>query len=204
MDLKRFLFFDSLYRLQLNTPGVICEFGCRWGQNLAIMQSLRAIYEPYNHYRTIVGFDTFSGLSGVSAQDGNAPHAATGAYGVTPHYATELERLLTLKESQAALPQIKKFQIVAGDASETFAEYLQQRPETIISFAYFDMDLYAPTRKCLELLRPHLTQGSVVGFDELVFRDFPGETLAFQEVFGANQVRLQRNQWSGPETFFIF
>ncbi len=143
MDLKRFLFFDSLYRLQLNTPGVICEFGCRWGQNLAIMQSLRAIYEPYNHYRTIVGFDTFSGLSGVSAQDGNAPHAATGAYGVTPHYATELERLLTLKESQAALPQIKKFQIVAGDASETFAEYLQQRPETIISFAYFDMDLYA-------------------------------------------------------------
>ena len=83
MDVKRLLFFDSLYRQFVNTPGIICEFGCRWGQNLAILQSLRAIYEPYHHLRTIVAFDTFGGLRGVTPADGSAEFAAEGAYGVT-------------------------------------------------------------------------------------------------------------------------
>ena len=56
-DLKRFLFFDSLYKQFIKFPGVVVEFGCRWGQNLAILQTLRAIYEPFNFLRTVVGFD---------------------------------------------------------------------------------------------------------------------------------------------------
>lgn len=33
------------------------EFGVRWGQNLALFESFRGIYEPYNYNRKIVGFD---------------------------------------------------------------------------------------------------------------------------------------------------
>ena len=203
MELKRYLFFDSLYRQFLNTPGIICEFGCRWGQNLAVLQGLRAVYEPYNLYRTIVGFDTFSGLRGVAPADGQADFASEGAYGVSEDYEQYLERLLTLKESQSPLPQIKKFRIVKGDAAQTFRQYLDEHPETIVSFAYFDMDIYQPTVDCLRLLKGHVTKGSVIGFDELNFPEFPGETRAFQEVFGAPNVRLQRNQWCGAESFFV-
>jgi hypothetical protein len=203
MDLRRFLFFDSLYRLFLNTPGIICEFGCRWGQNLALLQSLRAIYEPFNRHRRIVGFDTFSGLSGVTIKDGTASIVSDGAYSVSDKYADYLNNILKLKETQSPLPQIVKFEVVNGDASQTFEKFLKEHPEAIIAFAYFDMDIYAPTARCLELLRPRLTKGSVVGFDELNYPDFPGETVAFQEIFGANNVRLQRNLWSGEETFFV-
>ena len=67
-ELKRLLFFDSLYRQFITVPGVIIEFGCRWGQTLAILQSLRGIYEPYNYHRRIIGFDTFNGFHGVTRE----------------------------------------------------------------------------------------------------------------------------------------
>lgn len=204
MEIKRFLFFDSLYRRQLTVPGVILEFGCRWGQNLAVLQSLRAIYEPYNFLRKIVGFDTFSGLSGVSAKDGRADVAADGTYGVAAGYEQYLDQLLALKETQSPIPQVKKFELVKGDAPKMLEKYLADHPETLVSMAYFDMDIYEPTIQCLKIIKPRLTKGSVVGFDELNFPEFPGETLAFLEGVGANNVRLRRNRWCGNESFFIF
>ena len=38
------------------------EFGVRWGQNLITLNNLRGIYEPFNHSRKIIGFDTFEGF----------------------------------------------------------------------------------------------------------------------------------------------
>ena len=39
----------------------ILEFGTRFGHNLVVFENLRAIYEPFNKTREIVGFDTFEG-----------------------------------------------------------------------------------------------------------------------------------------------
>jgi hypothetical protein len=203
VELQRFLFLDSLYRQFLNTPGVIVEFGCRWGQNLAILQSLRAIYEPFNYFRTIIGVDTFEGLHGITEKDGRGEYVSPGDFNVTSNYENYLEKVLRLKESQVALPQLQKFQILKGDAPKVFEEYLERHPETIVSFAYFDMDIYEPTAKCLRILQKRLTRGSILGFDELAFPDFPGETLAVQEVLGLSNIRLQRNQYCRSESFFV-
>jgi len=43
----------------------------------------------------------------------------------------------------------KKIWINKGDASVEM-KYLYDNPETIIALAYFDFDLYQPTKKCLE------------------------------------------------------
>lgn len=203
VELQRFLFLDSLYRQFLNTPGIIVEFGCRWGQNLAILQSLRAIYEPFNYFRKIVGIDTFEGFVGVSEKDGRGECVSKGDFGVSAGYEDHLQKVLRLQESQVALPHMQKFELIKGDAPKVFSEYIDKHPETIVSFAYFDMDIYEPTFKCLQLLRKHLTKGSIVGFDELNFPRFPGETIAFQEAIGAPNVHLQRNQWCRSESFFV-
>jgi hypothetical protein len=204
MDLKRFLFFDSIYRRIQSVPGIICEFGCRWGQNIAILQGLRAIYEPLNPYRLILGFDTFEGLRGVKPEDGEATFAVEGAYAVADNYKDYLTKLLALKEGQgAALTHLQRFLVLKGDASDKLEEYLHEHPETLIAFAYFDMDIYAPTAKCLKLIQKHLTKGSVVGFDELNFADFPGEPRAFQEVVGSNTVELRQNPYCGAEMFYV-
>ena len=203
MELKRYLFFADLYQQFVNVPGVILEFGCRWGQNLATLQSLRSILEPYHHRRRIVGFDTFSGFTNVAAEDGSADAVQLGAYGVTDGYADYLRQVMSLRERQSPLPDVQKFEIVEGDAAQTLTAYLDRHPETIVAFAYFDMDLYQPTLECLRLLKGRLTQGSVVGFDELNHAAFPGETRAVADVLGLENIRLQRSPYSADECYFV-
>lgn len=68
-QITKILFLNELYELVFNIPGVILEFGCWWGQNLCVFENLRAIHEPFNQNRRIIGFDTFEGYSELSKVD---------------------------------------------------------------------------------------------------------------------------------------
>lgn len=203
MEVRRILFFSDLYQQIMTVPGVLMEFGTRWGQNLAVWQSLRAILEPYHHRRRIVGFDTFEGFPSVSEQDGTSDAAQVGAYAVTQDYDDYLRKILALREQQSPISEVQKFEVIRGNAPEQLELYLKRRPETIIALAYFDMDLYQPTVNCLRLIAGRLTRGSVVGFDELNHSAFPGETTAVREILGLSNIRLRRSLWSGDESYYV-
>jgi hypothetical protein len=191
--MARILWMHEIYSQIINVPGVIMEFGVRWGQNLALFESFRGIYEPYNYTRKVIGFDTFSGFSGVRAEDGTAPIVSEGAYSVTPGYEQYLSQLLDYHEQEAPVSHIKKYALVKGDAAQTIEQYLDANPETIVSLAYFNMDIYQPTVKALEALKKVVTKGSVIGFDELNCPHFPGETRALQDALGLDKYRLIRH-----------
>ncbi|KRE97945.1 crotonobetainyl-CoA--carnitine CoA-transferase [Paenibacillus sp. Soil766] len=188
--LSRTLFMHEIYQQIINVHGVVMEFGVRWGQNLSLFSSFRGIYEPYNYNRKIIGFDTFDGFPNVHEKDGN--RVKEGDYRVTDNYEEYLNSVLTYHEAESPLSHIKKFELVKGDASVTIDTYLEQHPETIVALAYFDFDIYTPTKKCLEAIKDRLTKGSIVAFDELNYDLFPGETLALKEVFGLDKYRIRR------------
>jgi hypothetical protein len=191
--LSRILFMDFLYRQVLEVQGVVIEFGSRWGQNLALFMALRGIYEPFNRLRKIVGFDTFEGFLDPSEKDGKEPSVTKNAYSVTKGYEKYLSELLQLQEQESPLSHLKKkHEIVKGDASKEIEHYFKRQPETIVALAYFDMDLYEPTAKCLSSIRERLTRGSVIGFDELNEASFPGETMALKEVLGLGRYSIRR------------
>ena len=202
--LSRILFVHELYRLVLDVPGVIFELGVRWGQNLALWSSFRGMYEPYNHSRRIVGFDTFAGFPAVGDEDGNAPAASVGAYAVGHAYDDYLREVLRYHEQESPLSHLERFELVRGDASQTVQCHLAEHPETVIALAYFDFDLYEPTSAVLETIRPHLTRGSVLAFDQLGSRTFPGETQAVQETLGINTLRLVRSPYAAQACYAIF
>lgn len=189
--LSRLLYLNDLYRKIVDVPGVICEFGVQWGSTLTQLINLRSIYEPFNHSRIIYGFDTFSGFPSVNEMDGNLYRKGDLA---TPNkYEDTLDRILALIESFPPLPHIKKFALIKGDASHTIEQWLDDNPHAIISLAIFDMDLYSPTKAVLEKIMPRLTKGSIIAFDELNCKAFPGETRALDEVIGLNNLRLRRS-----------
>lgn len=190
--LSRVLFFHEIYRKIVDTHGIVCEFGVRWGQTLSLLSALRGIYEPFNRHRKIVGFDTFAGFSGMAEQDGAACKCTDGSFSVSPGYEDYLNRLLGLQEALNPISHLKKWELVRGDAVETVPDYLRRHPETIISLAIFDFDIYKPTRAALAAIKPHLCKGSVLVFDELCDDIFPGETVALREVFELNALRIQR------------
>jgi len=191
-SLSRVLFFYEIYRKIVNTHGVIMEFGVRWGQTLALLSALRGIFEPFNRHRKIVGFDTFTGFRGMGPEDGQRCKTVDGSFSVTEGHATYLEKLLTLADGLNPIPHLKKFELVKGDAVETIPGYLKRHPETIVSLAIFDFDIYKPTKAALQAVKPHLMKGSILVFDELCDDIFPGETVAAQEVLGLNNMRVKR------------
>lgn len=191
-SLQRILFFNEIYKKILCHHGIIAEFGVRWGQTLSIMSALRGISEPFNRYRKIVGFDTFSGFAGVCPEDGSLSNCKDGSFSVTDHYENYLEKLLLLQEKMNPMSHIKRYELVKGDAVTAVPAYLKRHPETIISLAIFDFDIYAPTKATLEAIKPHLTKGSILVFDELCDELFPGETLALREVMDLNNLKVQR------------
>ena len=201
--MARMLWMHEMYTKILNVPGVIMEFGVRWGQNLALFDSFRGIYEPYNYTRKIIGFDTFKGFVGTSAEDGKAEIITEGAYSVTEGYETYLDRLLDCHEQESPVAHIKKHGLVKGDASETIGQYLKQYPETIIALAYFNMDIFRPTRDCLEAIKGYLTKGSIIGFDELNCPHFPGETVAVKEVLGLDKYRMVRHPHNPYPSYLV-
>ena len=145
-DLKKFLFINDLYSRAMGIHGVVMEFGVRWGQNINLFQSLRSIYEPFNYSRKIIGFDTWEGFPSVNEKDGGENFAHKGAYTVTKGYKEFLEKLLRSLEKESPLGHLQKFELRQGDATEQLEIYLKEHPETIISLAYFDFDIYEPTK----------------------------------------------------------
>lgn len=190
--LSRILFFYEIYKKVVYTHGIAVEFGVRWGQTLSILSALRGIFEPFNRHRKIVGFDTFEGFRGVSERDGGLCPSKDGSFSVSPGYEKFLGELLALQEQLNPIAHLRKYELVKGDAVETVPLYLEQHPETIISLAIFDFDIYVPTKAALEAIKPHLCKGSILVFDELCDDILPGETVALRETFGLRNVRVQR------------
>lgn len=202
-NLSQILFVNELYRHILDVHGVIIEFGIRWGRNLATYIGLRGIYEPHNHNRTIVGFDTFTGFPKVTPEDGSVNAGAEGSYTTTNDYSNYLPKVLARLEEECPISHITKFKIIPGDASLTLPKYLAANPQTIIALAYFDFDLYEPTKQCLETIKPHLVKGSILGFDQANHPQFPGETLAIKSVFPLNSIRLKHSIFSPTQSYAV-
>lgn len=201
--LAKLLYVNELYQQITDLPGVVMEFGVWWGQNLALFGSLRGIYEPYNYTRKVVGFDTFEGYPSVAPEDGAHELAAVGQYAVSDDYVSYLQRVLDYHERENTMSHVKKYELVQGDATEGIDRYLAEHPETIVALAYFDMQLYEPTKHCLAALKPHLVRGSVIALDELNSDEFPGETIAVREVFGLDRYRIHRSRFLPDRSYLV-
>lgn len=203
--LSRILFINELYHKILNLHGSVVELGTRYGPNLALFTSLRGIYEPFNHNRKVIAFDTFEGFPKVTEEDKNQKFDwKENDYAVPENYELFLEDVLTLQESGAPLSNIKKYDLVKGDATITIKEYLKKRQETIIALAYFDFDIYKPTKECLEAILPYLTKGAVIGFDEINVQEWPGETAALRDVLGTSNFRILHSQYRANAGYLIY
>ncbi|MBV9142456.1 MAG: class I SAM-dependent methyltransferase [Pseudonocardiales bacterium] len=190
---------SELYRKILDVHGVVLDLGTRYGRNMVTFSSLRRYYEPFNHFRRIVGFDTFSGFpeSSISAtdtkdgQDGSL--ASHGMFGVPAGYRAHLSELMRVHEQDSPLSHIVRHEIREGDIETELPRYFAENPETIVALAYFDLDLYQPTKVALEQILPHTTKGTILALDEPTHPMYPGETVAFKEVLDLRRYPLHRD-----------
>lgn len=203
-NLSRILFIDHIYKQILDVHGIVIEFGTRWGQNMSLFSALRGIYEPFNRHRKIVGFDTFTGFPDVSEKDSKSCSIMRkGGLACSDNYVEYLTKVIEFQEKDNPMGHIKRFEVIEGDAILELESYLKRHPETIIALAYFDFDIYMPTKKCLERIKSYIVKGSILAFDELSDHDSPGETIALSETFGLNNIRLKRYPYTSRVSYFV-
>lgn len=194
-DIARFLAKHELFRQALPVNGSIVECGVFAGGGLFGWHHFSAIYEPYNHTRRIIGFDTFDGFVGIEPKDlteGGSQHSHSGAFRTSRTIKQELTHLASIHDLNRPLGHIPKIELVGGDACQTIPKYVADHPSLLVSLLYLDFDLYAPTKVALEALLPRIPRGGVIAFDELNCPEFAGETNALLESLDLRQVELRR------------
>lgn len=171
--LVKFFVLEDLYKRILNVPGNIFEFGTWWGQNIILFENLRSIFEPFNKHRKIIGFDTFSG------------YLDNSSYSTSHNYREYLADLLCSHEKCNVLGHINNnHSLIEGDVCITVPKYFDDNKHEVISLAYLDIGTYEETKTILTSIKPFLVSGSVILLDQFSWKELPGESIAFKEVFG--------------------
>ena len=121
--------------------GLIMEFGVYGGKSLVQLAESAG--------RRVYGFDSFEGLRDPWSK----PDRTSGAM----DKKGQIPKLVRGRED---------VEIVLGWVEDTLDPFLREHNESI-SIVHLDMDVYAPTRFVLERIKPRLSPGTHLIFDDL-------------------------------------
>lgn len=203
--ISRFLVHNELFKLQLNTQGNIIDCGVHHGGSLMTWAKLSSIYEPVNYHRQIFGFDTFSGFPSIHDKDKGNKYAQIGSFDESKNYdvVDELNSIIRIFDEDRFISHINKVSLIKGDVKKTIPNFIENNRYCLISLLYLDFDLYEPTKIALENFLPRMSKGSIIAFDELNNKDWPGETLALLESVNINKFEIKRFSFEPNISYLI-
>jgi len=196
--LTRFLSRTDLFRQVLDIQGSVVECGVLWGGSLFTWAKASSIFEPLNSQRKIIGFDTFTGFTKLSEKDktGTATESHAGGFDFKEmDIINDLKDCVKVFDNDRQLGHIPKVEIVKGDVKDTIPQYLKENPHTLVSLLHLDIDVYEPTKLALKHFVPRMPKGSIIVFDELNAKLWPGETIALLEEVGIRNLSIKRFAW---------
>jgi hypothetical protein len=123
--------------------GLLLEFGVNRGRSANFFCN---ILDENKDQRPYYGFDTFTGLT--EDWGGVAPAGTFNRDGSPPNLN-------------------KRVELVIGDILDTLGPFLEKNTDPI-AFIHIDTDTYTPCAQILLLAKPHLKNGSIILFDELI------------------------------------
>ena len=178
-DLIRYLIRYELFKMVLDIKGSIVECGVYKGASLMLYAQLSAIFESYAFTREIIGFDAF-GKGFPHIDDKKDGHNASVGY-LSDGDMDILKKCIKLYDENRPIGHIPKVKLIDGDAVKTIPKFFRENPHAIVSLLYLDFDLYTATKVALETILPRMPKASIIAFDELNCKNWPGETLALLE-----------------------
>ena len=203
-ELNRLLAKNEIFKKILNIHGNVIECGVFMGGGLMSWANFSAIYEPLNHTRKIIGFDTFEGFVGVNEKDqGNYNNTNLVEKGLEVNSYDDLKKCIEVFDIYRPLGHIQKVELVKGDVTNTFNEFLQQNQHTLVALLYLDFDLYEPTRLALKTFLPRMPKGAIIAFDELNQKFWPGETIGLLEELNINNYKIERFTFQPQISYII-
>lgn len=191
-EFPKFLAKYEIFKKILGIHGGIIECGVHQGGGLMTWGILSSIFEPVNHRRKVIGFDSFEGFTEICPEDLSADNKDARVGGLAVNAFADIQEAVDIFDSVRPLGHINKITVVKGDANTTIEKYVSDNPHLVVALLYLDFDVYKPTKTAIELLRSRMPIGSVIVFDELYHEDWPGETQAVIDTLGIPNLKLER------------
>ena len=179
-SIQRFLAKYELMKMVQDIPGAIIELGVCSGNGLMSLIHCHNVLQPTYRYREFYGFDTFEGFPSIHENDIADIKWEKGDF-CNKSY-DRLTNIINIHNDYYYLPS--NVTLVKGDATITIPEFLQKNKHVLVSLLYLDLDIYEPTKTALKDFLPRMAKGSIIAFDELNLKSFPGETIAALEELG--------------------
>lgn len=179
-SIQRFLGRYELMKMIQNIPGAVVELGVCSGNGLMSLVHCHNVLQPTYSYREFYGFDTFEGFPKIHKNDIADIKWEKGDF-YNDSY-NRLTNIINIHNNYYYLPTNVK--LIKGDVNETVPQFLEENKHVIVSLLYLDLDIYEPTKTSLKYFLPKMAKGSIIAFDELNWKSFPGETIAALEELG--------------------
>jgi hypothetical protein len=208
LHISRFLAHYELFKHVIDLPGCIVEFGVYRGSSFFTWAKLMEIFCPGDRKRFVFGFESFKGLGQFHEKDGAERPEMGKSQGAWSAEKVEKEimEMVDIVNQDNFIVGNPRAQIIVGDLEETLPKFIKDNPGLRVSLVHFDVDLYVPTKKALEMIYPLVVPGGVVVFDEYGFIPWEGETKAVDEFLAENNIktRLRKFPYSTqPHGYFI-
>lgn len=127
--------------------GLLMEFGVFKGNTI---NSFAKLLKSSNDQRSIYGFDSFVGFS----------ETWTGVERIFP--SSRFDR-------KGVHPKVEdNVELIDGFIEDTLSVFIKKNNMEKVSFIHIDTDTFSPAYTVLKLLKPFLSSGSVIVFDELL------------------------------------
>lgn len=179
-SIQRFIVRYELMKMIQDIPGAVIEMGVCSGSGFMSLIHCHNILQPTYQYREFYGFDTFEGFPSVHKNDICDVQWEKGNFYNNSY--DNLFNVLQIHNDYFYVPT--KANLIKGDVNQTLPEFLDKNKHILVSLLYLDLDLYEPTKTALKYLLPRMAKGSIIAFDELNWKQFPGETIAALEELG--------------------
>tara|TARA_Y100000748_G_C15402606_1_gene452100 strand:+ start:108 stop:779 length:672 start_codon:yes stop_codon:yes gene_type:complete len=184
----------ELYKMILDIPGDVLEFGVFKGGSLIKFLSFREYYE-HHESRKITGFDIFGKFPDNSKiEDDNIfahEHDTGGGYGISKY---DLNNYLKKKG-------FKNYDLIKGDINNTLPKFLNKYPEKRYSLVHIDVDVYEPTKTILHNIWNKIVKGGILILDD--YGTVEGETVAVDEFFAPKKIEVKKLPFKYKPSYII-
>jgi predicted O-methyltransferase YrrM len=157
-------------------PGDFAECGCFRGQSTFWMARL---LESRGRKDRLHAFDSFQGLSEFMPED-TADGLDRG-----PEWIARVRKHFAFPEAQfrEVMRRFDFVEVHPGWIPETFETVADRK----FALVHVDVDLYEPTRNCLDFFYSRLSTGGFIVIDDYNARDYPGANIAVDRFVHANR-----------------
>ena len=196
--LKKVIAHYELYKKIENVEGAFLEFGVFKGASFLRFITFSEIF-PTNMNRKFYGFDSFEKFprDDIKLQSDNEFISRFEEGAGDPISDELLNELISNKKFN----QQDNITLIKGNVFESLPNFLNENPNLQIAAIHLDMDVYEPTKFCLDNLYPMLSGDGIIICDD--YNQVEGATNAFNEFADEHNKEIKKTGFSKTPYFVI-